>query len=96
MTYTFNCPNCGGENTYTGDEKSARCTFCGSEVPVPDDIVNEATVKKLSSRAVTWIIIFVIIVFVIPTCIGFGGAIIGFIATIFSAIVGVLASFVGH
>jgi len=96
MTYTFNCPNCGAENTYTGEDNTTHCSFCGSEVTVPAELVNEATTKKLSKRVITWIIVLAVIVFVVPTCIAFGGAILGFFAAIFGAIVSIVAPFLGH
>jgi hypothetical protein len=96
MTYNFDCPNCGGDNTYTGEEKTVRCTFCGSEVPVPVEVVNAANAKKIGSKLTIWIAVFIVVVFVIPACVGFGGAIIGFLATIFSTIVTIFASFFGH
>jgi len=47
MTFNFNCPNCGGENTDIGDEKTSRYTFCGREVLGQTEVVNAEAIRKL-------------------------------------------------
>ncbi len=35
---SFNCPNCGSTLSATGAEKSVRCSYCGSDVIVPEEL----------------------------------------------------------
>jgi uncharacterized membrane protein YvbJ len=96
MAGKFNCPNCGGVNEYSGEGDTVRCQYCGSEVHPPQEMVNKATALRISSKAKVWIILFVIVVFVIPTCIGFGGTLIGIAASIIGTLAGIFASFFGR
>ena len=95
MASKFNCPNCGAPNTYSGEGDTVHCKYCGSEVHPPEEMVTKATVERVSSRAKVWIIIFIVVVFVLPTCIGFGGTIIGIAASILGALASIFASFIG-
>jgi predicted RNA-binding Zn-ribbon protein involved in translation (DUF1610 family) len=95
MAQTFNCPNCGASNEYSGEGNTVKCTYCGQDVHPPEDMVNQAAVARFSSRAKVWIILFVVVVFVIPTCLGLGGTLIGITASIFGAIIAFLASLIG-
>ncbi|HEY3289720.1 MAG TPA: hypothetical protein VGK87_06300 [Anaerolineae bacterium] len=36
--HQLKCPNCGGPNLYNGQGKSQICTFCGTEIPVPQEL----------------------------------------------------------
>lgn len=96
MPGKFNCPQCGGANEYAGEGDTVRCQFCGSDVRPPQDMLNQAAVTRLSSKAKTWIIIFVIVFFVLPTCIGFGGALLGIVASIIGTLAAFFASFFGR
>jgi predicted RNA-binding Zn-ribbon protein involved in translation (DUF1610 family) len=91
MASKFNCPNCGAPNTYGGEGNAVVCSYCGQEVRPPEEMVNQAAVARFSSKAKVWIILFIIVVFVLPTCIGFGGTLIGIAASI----IGFFASFIG-
>ncbi len=95
MANTFNCPQCGAQNTYTGDGKTVRCAFCGSSVLVPEQMVIEAATQRFTSQAKIWIILFVVVVFVLPTCLGFGGVLLGILGTIFSMLAGFIATLIG-
>ena len=95
MASKFNCPNCGAPNTYKGEGDTVQCKYCGSEVRPPEEMVTKATVARVSSKAKVWIILFVIVVFVLPTCIGFGGTLIGIAASILGALASIFASFIG-
>jgi hypothetical protein len=100
MAQKFNCPNCGASNEYSGEGDSVRCAYCGSDVHPPADMVNEAAVARFGSKAKVWIILFVVVVFVLPTCLAFGGTLLGIAASIFGAIIAFFGSliglFVGH
>ena len=95
MASKFNCPNCGGANEYAGEGDTVHCQFCGSDVRPPEEMVNQARVVRVSSKAKVWIVIFIIVVFVLPTCIGFGGTLISIAASIIGTLVGIFASFFG-
>ena len=95
MSQKFNCPNCGASNTYSGEGNTVRCAYCGGDVRPPDDMVNQAAVARFGSKAKVWIILFIVVVFVLPTCIGFGGTLIGIGASILGAIAAFFASFIG-
>ncbi len=95
MTGRFNCPKCGGENEYTGEGDMVRCQYCGSSVQPPQHMLNRAAALHLSSKAKVWIVLFVVVVFVLPTCIGFGGTLIGIAASIIGILAGIFASFFG-
>jgi len=92
MSQKFNCPNCGASNTYSGEGGTVRCAYCGSDVKPPEEMVNQAAVARLGSKAKPWIILFIIVVFVIPTC----GTLIGVGAGLLGSIVAFFASFIGH
>ena len=92
MSPKFNCPNCGASNAYSGEGNIVHCAYCGSDVKPPEEMVNQAAVARLGSRAKPWIILFIIVVFVLPMC----GALIGFGASILGSIVAFLASFIGR
>jgi len=94
MASKFNCPNCGAPNTYKGEGDTVRCRYCGSEVRPPEEMVTKATVERVSSKAKVWIILFVIVVFVLPTCIGFGGTLIGIAASILGTLASIFASLI--
>ncbi len=95
MAQSFNCPNCGAENQYSGEGDTVRCAYCGSNVRPPAEMVNQAAAARLNSRAKIWIVLFIVVVFVLPTCVGFGGTLIGVAAGILGAIVSFLASIIG-
>jgi len=91
MAQTFNCPNCGGANEYTGSGTTQKCTYCGTEITVPAELSSQAALKTLGTQARPWIILFVIVVFVLPACgtlIGVGGSILGAIAAFVAPFLG--------
>lgn len=92
MASRFNCPHCGGTNEYTGEGDAVRCQFCGSDVRPPEDMLASARVVRVSSKAKAWIILFVVVVFILPTCIGLGGALLGIAASVIGALVAIFAS----
>ena len=95
MASKFNCPNCGAPNAYSGEGNSVVCAYCGQEVHPPEEMVNQAAVARFGSKAKVWIVLFIIVVFVLPTCIGFGGTLIGIAASIFGAIAAFIAAVFG-
>jgi len=95
MASRINCPHCGGANEYTGEGDTVRCQFCGSDVHPPEDRLTSARVARFSSKAKAWIILFVVVVFILPTCIGLGGALLGIAASVIGTLVAIFASFFG-
>jgi predicted RNA-binding Zn-ribbon protein involved in translation (DUF1610 family) len=95
MAGKFNCPNCGAPNQDKGEGDTIVCAYCGQDIHPPEEMVNKARVLHLSSQAKTWIILFVIVVFVLPTCISFGGTIIGVLAAILGTIAAFVAALLG-
>lgn len=96
MANTFNCSRCGAQNTYKGEGKTVRCEFCGSDVPVPEELVTEAATQKFTSQAKVWVILFIVAVFVLPTCIAFGGTLLGILGAIVGFIVTILGLILGR
>jgi len=94
MASRFNCPQCGGANE-GGEGDTVRCQFCGSDVRPPEDRLTSARVVRFSSKAKAWIILFVVVVFILPTCIGLGGALLGIAASVIGTLVAIFASFFG-
>jgi hypothetical protein len=102
MTEQFNCPNCGARVEYTGDQATMNCPFCNSIIKVPQEYVQaaqqhteEAAEAQVASKWTKWIIIGTILLFVVPTCLGFGGTIFGIVASILASLIGVIASLTG-
>ena len=95
MPGEFNCPNCGGTNEYAGESDTVRCQYCGREVAPPHEMVSQAKLARISSKAKVWIVLFVLVVFVLPTCIGFWGALAGIAASIIGTLAAIFASFTG-
>jgi hypothetical protein len=95
MTQKFNCPNCGAPIEYAGEQETVTCSFCNSQVRAPAEILQEVKTKKLTSQAKVWLIVFLLIILV-PTCIGFGGTILGVLGGLLGTLVGILAPFMGR
>jgi LSD1 subclass zinc finger protein len=102
MPEQFSCPNCGAQLEYTADQATIKCAFCNSVVQVPQEIVQAARQQaeqvvdaQAASKWTKWIIIFVIVVFVVPSCLGFGGTIFGVVASILASFIGAVVSFTG-
>lgn len=95
MAQNFSCPNCGATNEYSGAGDTVRCAYCGSDVRPPTEMVNRAAVARFGSKAKIWIVLFVVVVFVLPTCLGLGGTLIGIAASILGAIAAFFAPFIG-
>ena len=95
MAQNFSCPNCGATNEYFGAGDTVRCAYCGSDVRPPAEMVNQAAVARFGSKAKIWIVLFVVVVFVLPTCLGLGGTLIGIAASILGAIAAFFAPFIG-
>jgi hypothetical protein len=101
MAQTFNCPNCGGNLEYSGSalvsgEQTIPCAYCGNTVPVPEEFWQPVEMAKTAQTVSRWskyFIAFLIIVFVVPTCLGIIGTLLGIGGSIIGAIFAVIAPF---
>ncbi len=96
----FNCPNCGGSITYKGELAMMQCPYCNSTVAVPEEVraaaaqaaISESTKKMVPM--VKYFIIFMIVITVVPTCLGlfFGliGTVVGVAAPILVAVLSIM------
>ena len=103
MSMTFNCPDCGARLEYQGGNTSLECPYCGNTVVVPADL-QQAQEQAEVRKALTWpelrknrwfqvgVALFIII-FIVPTCVGIGAALLGVLAPIVAI---VLQFLVGH
>lgn len=100
MTQTFSCPNCGGTIEYTGQTaqtgiQTISCGYCGNLVAVPVELwqpIAEAKNAQTVNQWTKYLIIFIIVVFVVPTCLGVIGTLLGIGGSIIGGIVAILAS----
>jgi DNA-directed RNA polymerase subunit RPC12/RpoP len=90
MPMTFNCPNCGAQLEYQGGDTSLVCQYCGNSVVVPADL-QEAHAEEEVRKIFTWAelrknrwfqvgVALFFVIFVLPTCIGVIGSLLGIVA----------------
>jgi hypothetical protein len=103
MPLTFNCPNCGAQLEYQGGNISPVCQYCGNSVVVPADL-QQAHAQDEVQRILTWpelrrnrwfqvgVALFFII-FILPTCIGLIGSLLGIFAGIGVPIIAVILQY---
>ncbi len=92
----FACPSCGGSLTYSGTAPTLVCTYCGNTVAVPDALRQpglQLEAQQTVSKTMRWVIIFIILVFGVPTCLALGGAFIGIAASLLVPIITIFAAF---
>jgi hypothetical protein len=92
MAQTFNCPGYGAAQEYTGgQDRTMRCQYCGTTVPVLEELWREAEVKQTISKWGKYLIIFLVITVGITTCLGLVGTLLGIGGSIFGIIIAFLA-----
>ena len=99
MSQTFSCPNCGGTIEYTGQAaqtgvQTISCGYCGNLVAVPNELWQPVEAAKTAQTVNQWtkyLVVFIIIVFVVPTCLGLVGTLLGVGGSIIGIIVSILA-----
>jgi DNA-directed RNA polymerase subunit RPC12/RpoP len=76
MAIQFNCPRCGAPIQYEGEEANIPCPYCNSPVKVPVGTSLKRWWKSLgpTGKVIFWL---VIVLFVLPTCIGLAASIMG-------------------
>ncbi|GEM_PF-3716870 len=94
MTQTFNCPNCGAAIEYSGAGRTMKCQYCSTVVQVPEELWREQETQQTVTQWKKYVMIFLIITVVLPTCLslfgvlaGLFGAVIGFLAPVFAVFV---------
>ncbi|NUM49311.1 MAG: hypothetical protein HUU38_31810 [Anaerolineales bacterium] len=100
MSPTFSCPNCGGTLEYTGQAaqtgvQTISCGYCGNLVAVPNELwqpIEDAKTAQTVNQWTKYLLIFIIVVFVVPTCLGVIGALLGIGGSIIAGIVGIFTS----
>jgi hypothetical protein len=103
MPITFNCPNCGAQLEYQGGSASLVCQYCGNAVVMPADLQqahsqDEARrmLARPEMRKNPWFQVGValfFVVFVLPTCMGLAGSLLGVFAGVGASIVAVILQF---
>ena len=100
MPMIFNCPNCGAKLDFQGGDASLVCLYCGNTVVVPVEL-QQAQVQEAVRKMLTWpelrrnrwfqvgVALFFVI-FVLPTCIGMAGSLLGILAGVGAPIVAVI------
>lgn len=100
MIQSFSCPHCGAALEYDGGETSMRCSYCNNTVMVPAELLQAAAVSatnqslKALSPWVKFLLIFIIVVTVVPTCIGIIATLIGVAVGIGAPILSIFLSFI--
>lgn len=77
MANTFNCPNCGAALEYSGSGRDTKCPYCGATVPVPEALWQPVEQARTASRWKLYVLIFLFITVVLPTCLSLLGAALG-------------------
>ncbi len=80
---TYACPSCGGALSYAGTAPTLVCSYCGSTVAVPDALRQpglQLEAQQTATQTTRWFIIFLVLVFGVPTCLGLAGSVIALAA----------------
>lgn len=96
MPNTFNCPNCGAALDYAGSGRDTRCPYCGTTVQVPEALWQPVEQAKTTDRWKTYILIFLFITVVLPTCLSLLGAVLGIGGGILAAFLPFVLQFFGR
>jgi hypothetical protein len=94
MMPTLSCPNCGGANTYDGTSASLPCQYCGTLVPLPDEVraaQNMQQMRAAGGMAGRYIVIILLVGVGLPTCLAFASAVAGLGLSLIGLVVGLAA-----
>ena len=75
---------------YAGKGRTVKCTYCGTVVQVPQDLWQSVEQAQTVGQWKKWILLFLVLTVVIPTCLGILGTVLG----IGGGILGALAPFI--
>jgi hypothetical protein len=96
MKHIVNCTGCGAELEYLGEPgHMLRCQYCDINVPVPETFWQEAELKQTMNKWVKYLIIFLVITFGVPTCLGLIGTILGLWIGLLGALLDIGGPFFG-
>jgi hypothetical protein len=90
VAQTFSCPSCGATLEYDGKGRTAKCQFCGTVAQVPQEFWQSVERAQTMEQWKKWIVLFLVVTVVIPTCLGIVGTVLG----IGGGILGALAPFI--
>lgn len=96
MAQSFNCPNCGAAIEYTGVGRTMKCQYCGTVIQVPQELWEPVEQAQTASQWKKYLVIFLLITVVLPTCVGLLGTFLGVGASIFAAIIPFIIGIFGH
>jgi hypothetical protein len=91
MGQFFNCTSCGASLEYDASpEHTMRCEYCGTTIPVPEEFWQAAEAKQTLNKWGKYLILFLVLVVVVPTCLSLVGALLG----IGGSIIGIFVAFI--
>jgi LSD1 subclass zinc finger protein len=93
---TFSCPSCGGTLEYTGEGRTVKCPYCGTVAQIPEALWQPAEQAQTTSQMKKWVIIFLVVTVVLPTCLGLIGTAVGIGGGLLAAIVPFVLAVFGH
>jgi LSD1 subclass zinc finger protein len=94
MGQVFNCTSCGASLEYAGGtEHTIRCQYCGTNVPVPEEFWQAVEAKQTMNKWGKYLILFLVLVVVVPTCLGLVGTFLGIGGSIIGIFIAFLAPF---
>ncbi len=106
MPKSFNCPNCGAPLDYNDSTVvTLRCPFCNNPVIVPEELRAGAALPTGQLTAFNWTnlspaiklgLIFLILIFVVPICLGIAGTLVGIAASIGAPLLVFLLALLRH
>ena len=100
MAQNFACPSCGAQLEVRGGQPAIQCSYCGNSVAVPEALAEAAVLEQpITEDQKRWLkigIIALILIFVVPTCIGLIASVLGALVGIGAPIVSLLLQFFVH
>jgi hypothetical protein len=82
--------------TYSGNESAVVCPYCNRPVPVPVGSSMRRWWQTISPTA-KLVIVLIVLVFVLPTCLGLAASLLGVCAPLLAGVVGLVIPFlIGH
>ncbi len=100
MAQTIPCPSCGAQLEVQGGRPAIQCSYCGNSVVVPGAVAEAAELEPPTpadqKRLLKIGLIVLILVFVVPTCIGLAVSILGALVGIGAPIVSILLQYLVH
>ena len=84
---TFECPSCGGSLEYNGAGRTTKCPYCGTVAQVPEALWQSLEQVQTTRQWQKWIVIFLLVTVVLPTCLGLLGTALGVGGGLLAAIV---------